>query len=84
MKGMNLLVWMTQLGLSLVVPLTCFVLLGVWLHYSLGWSKWVLIGCILLGIYSGLTSLWSAVKIMTRMEKPPPQKDIPTSFNDHA
>ncbi len=83
MKGMNLLIWITQLGLSLAVPLSCFVFLGLWLHHSLGWGKWALVVCILLGIYTGLTSLWSAVKIMTHMDKPP-KKDSPTAFNDHT
>ncbi len=83
MKGMNLLVWMTQLGLSLVIPLTCFSLLGVWLHYSLGLGRWILIVGIVLGLISGIQSLWNAIQMMIRMN-PPEQKEPPKSFNDHV
>ena len=32
MKQYQLLIWLTQLGLSVALPLAGFVLLGVWLH----------------------------------------------------
>ncbi len=79
---MKMLIWMTQLGLSLVIPLTCFSLLGVWLHMSLGWGKWAVAAGILLGLLSGGQSLRNAIGIMSRMEKPE-KKDLPQSFNDH-
>ena len=31
MKNLNLLIWLTQLGLSVAVPLGGFILLGLWL-----------------------------------------------------
>ncbi len=84
MKDLKLLVWLTQLGLSAAVPLTGFTFLGIWLHRSLGWSKWVLLGCVALGILSGARGLWDSLKAMERMsggskEETPP----PVSFNDH-
>ncbi len=79
---MKLLIWLTQLGLSLIVPLASFTLLGLWLHSSLGWGRWVLVAGMVLGIITGVQSLWSAVKIMARMEKPR-EENHPQAFQEH-
>ena len=34
MKDLNLIVWLTQLGMSVAVPLAGFVLLAVWLRIT--------------------------------------------------
>ncbi len=83
MKEVNLLIWLTQLGLSLAVPLVSFGFLGLWLHHSLGWGRWVLILGIALGILTGVQSLLSALRIMDRMGNKP-QEPLPESFNDHT
>ena len=83
MKEMNLLVWLTQLGLSLVIPLGSFIFLGFWLHHSIGWGRWVLILGIALGILTGVRSLWDALKIMTKMDASKPPEKI-QQFNDHV
>ncbi len=84
MKGLNLLVWLTQLGLSVAVPIGGYLFLGLWLHQSLGMGKWVLILCISLGILCGGRSLWDSLKVMERMAAEPKQEDPPTiSFHDH-
>ena len=49
MKNINLLVWLTQLGLSVCVPLAVFVLIGVWLHQRFGWGNWVIYAGLALG-----------------------------------
>ena len=36
MKDLSLLVWLTQLGLSVAVPLAGFILLAVWLRSRFG------------------------------------------------
>ena len=51
MKDLSLLVWLTQLGLSVALPPVCFILLAVWLRDSCGWGGWVLWAGIGLGIY---------------------------------
>ena len=46
MKDLNLLVWLTQLGMSVAMPLAGFTLLGVWLRERFGLGIWiVLCGC---------------------------------------
>lgn len=82
MREMNLLVWMTQLGLSLAVPLGSFIFLGYWLHYHVGWGHWALIAGILLGVISGIRSLWESLRIMSRMAPKDPDSEQ-QAFNDH-
>ncbi len=85
MKDLKLLVWLTQLGLSAAVPLGGFLFLGIWLHRSLGFGKWVLLCCIALGLVSGARGLWDSLNVMERMAGGSKrEEDIPfISFNDH-
>ena len=84
MKNFNLIVWLTQLGLSVAAPLAGFVLLAVWLHNSCGWGRWVLWAGVILGVLSAVSGLRSSLHILSRMSrdksKPEPP---PVSFNDH-
>ncbi len=82
MKDMKLLVWLTQLGVSVAMPLAGFVFLGVWLHRSLGWGQWVEVLGVALGIVTALRSLWDTLRIMLRMSSPEPEEP-PEAFNDH-
>ena len=85
MKNLNMLVWLTQLGLSVAGPLAGFILLAVWLrqHFELG--GWVLVAGIILGISGAIDGFRVSMKAMEQMskrkdsEKEPP----PVSFNDH-
>ncbi len=84
MKDLKMLVWLTQLGLSAVLPLACFVLLGVWLHSSLGWGQWAIWCGLVLGILCGASGLRDSLRAMNRMaggEKAPPPP--PIAYNDH-
>lgn len=84
MKDLNLLVWMTQLGLSVAMPLGGFVLLGLWLRQRFDLGIWVvLVGCAV-GLITAIDGLRYSLRIMAQMEKkkednaPPP-----VSFNEH-
>jgi hypothetical protein len=84
MKDLNLFVWITQLGLTVAVPLAGFILLGVWLHESCGWGVWTIWAGVFLGIYSAVDGFRASLKILDRVgnrknDMPPPA----TSFNDH-
>ena len=79
-----MLVWMTQLGLSFVLPLTGFLFLGLWLHRSLGWGEWTVWAGLILGISSAVSSLRSSLQAMNRMSDAPKKKETPpVSFNEH-
>ena len=84
MKDLNLLVWLSQLGLSFAVPLASFVILAVWLNRSCGWGTWVIWVGLVFGLYSAVGSFRSSLQMMERLagwhkKKEPP----PVSFNDH-
>lgn len=66
-KVLRYLVWLTQLGLSVAVPLVGFVLLGVWLHNSKGWGGWTVVVGILLGILGAVGGLYDGFKTLHRM-----------------
>ena len=84
MKDLTLLVWLSQLGLSVAVPMAGFVLLAVWLRNSLGWGQWVIYVGIGLGLVCAISGLRNSLKAMERLsrrkknDQPPP-----VSFNDH-
>ena len=85
MKDLRLLIWLTQLGLSTVVPLAGFVLLAVWLyrHFQLG--TWVIIVGIVVGLICAIDGMRVSLKAMEQMAKDKPGENDPppVSFNDH-
>ena len=84
MKDLPLLVWLTQLGLSVAAPLAGFVLLAVWLRNRWGWSDWVIWAGIALGAVLAIDGLRHSLKQMSRLSKD--RKDPqppPVSFNEH-
>ena len=84
MKDLTLLAWLTQLGLSVALPLAGFILLALWLRDALSWGNWVLWVGIVLGFISAMDGLRLSLKALSQLTKnkkedaPPP-----LSFNDH-
>lgn len=83
MKEMSLLTYITQLGLSVAVPLGGFVLLAVWLRNSLSLGVWVIWAGLILGLLSAVSGFLSTLRAMRRLVKDPRQQDPPIAFNDH-
>lgn len=83
MKNAHLWIWLTQLGLSTVVPLAGFVLLAVWLKNRFGLGNWVLFVGIGLGVYSAVDGFIRNMKVLERLSRDKNAKDPPVSFNDH-
>lgn len=81
MKNLNLLVWLTQLGLSVALPPLGFILLAVWLRDQKGWGSWVLWVGIALGLIMAIDGLRTSLKAMDRMHKR--ENEPPVSFNNH-
>lgn len=84
MKDLNLLVWLTQLGLSVAVPPALLIWLATWLHCDCGWGQWVIWAGIVLGAVLAIDGLRLSLKTLERLSRsksgdPPP----PVSFNDH-
>lgn len=82
MKNLNLLVWLTQLGLSVALPPAGFILVGVWLRDHCNWGTWVLWVSIVLGIICAIQGLRSSLKVMERMSRDDKEQH-PAAFNDH-
>ncbi len=83
MKDLNMLVWLTQLGLSVAAPLAGFVLLAVWLQKQFQWGAWVIIAGVALGAISAVSGLRITLKAMERMAKGKPEDKPSVGFNDH-
>lgn len=83
MKNLRLLVWLTQLGLSVALPPLGLVLLSVWLRDSFGWGNWVIWAGVVLGIIFALDGLRISLKTMEKMSAEETDKEPPVSFNDH-
>lgn len=85
MKELNLLVWLSQLGLSVAVPPLLLIWLGLWLRNDCHWGDWILWVCILLGVVLAIDGLRTSLKAMERLsnhKKDSPEP--PVSFNDHS
>lgn len=83
MKGMSLLVWLTQLGLSVVAPLVGFILLGCWLHYQHSWGQWCIWAGVILGILSAVNGLRFSLAAMAKLSERKSDEPPAVSFNDH-
>ena len=82
MKDFHLLIWLTQFGLSVAVPLAGFPLLALWLQNRFGWGDWVIWAAVLLGVIAAIDGFRASIKAMKRMtdsKKEPPSP----AFNEH-
>ena len=83
MKTANLLIWLTQLGISVAVPLGGFIWLGIWLRQRFDLGIWIVLAGILVGIICAVDGLRVSLKAMERMSKGKNEEPPPVSFNDH-
>lgn len=85
MKNLQLLTWLTQLGLSTAVPLAGFVLLAVWLKNRFDLGNWVLFVGIGLGVINAIDGLRKSLRTLEKLSgKERQERETQTiSFNDH-
>lgn len=83
MKTFSLLPWLTQLGLSVALPLAGFIFLALWLRSQFGWGEWVLWVGIVLGLVSAIDGLRQSLKVLAQLSKKDGEDTPPVSFNDH-
>lgn len=85
MKNLSLIIWLTQLALSVISPLLGFVLLAIWLRNSRGWGGWVIWVGIAFGAYFSIRGLIDSLHAMEKHAKRnlDSEVDPPLSFNDH-
>ena len=87
MKEINMLVWVTQLGLGVAVPMAGFIWLGVWLKERFSLGAWCVIVFVLIGMITAWNGLKASLKAMELIDKIPKKqkekKETQVSFNDH-
>ena len=83
MKNLSMLVWLSQLGLSVAVPPVIAICLSVWIKNRFALGAWVVWIGIVLGIYCAVVGLISSLRMMAQMSGKKKQ-DNPPAFNDHA
>lgn len=84
MKDLTLITFLTQLGLSVALPLAGFVLLAVWLRNTLNWGQWIIFVGIGLGLICAVDGLRITLKAMDRIgNKKKDDAPPPVGFNDH-
>lgn len=82
MKEISLLTWLTQLGLSVVIPLAGWIFLALWLRSQFVLGDWIVWTGIGFGVISAIDGMIRTLKALSSMEKRnDPQ--MPVSFNDH-
>ena len=83
-KNLSLLIWLTQLGLSVVMPPVVAIVLAVWLQRNYELGNWVLWAGIALGVICAVDGLRVSLLAMQRLQKNKEDKEPPpVSFNDH-
>ena len=83
MKNLSLLIWLTQLGLSVAIPPAVFVLLAVWLRNRFQLGAWVIILGAALGAVFAVDGLRQSLKSMDRTAGNDQEEKPPLGFNDH-
>ena len=86
MKELNMLVWITQLGMGVAMPLAGFIYLGIWLKNRFSLGAWCVILFGVIGLVMALDGLKVSLKTMERLDKSRRKKEkeiLGVSFNDH-
>ena len=84
MKLLNLLMWVTQFGLSSLFPLCFFLLLAIWLQNKFQLGMWIIAVFGILGILVNISTVRANLKALRKAadeaagDQPPP-----IAFNDH-
>lgn len=84
MKDLTLLIWLTQLGMSVALPLTFFSILGFWLRNALGWGSWTVWAGISIGLCCAVTGFRDSLKAMDRLSRNKKNGPPPVSFHEHT
>lgn len=78
------LVWLTQFGLSVVLPPVLLLLGAVWLKNQFALGGWIVLVGLLLGLLGSVGSLHNNLKSIDRAGKEDtPRTPPPISFNNH-
>ena len=82
MRLLELLLWVTQFGLSIFVPPCFLLLLSHWLQGKFGWGVWCPLVFGALGLLISFSTARANWKFMRKTAEEGSKKP-PVSFNDH-
>lgn len=78
------LVWLTQFGLSIVIPPVLCIMGAVWFRRQFALGGWVVAVGVGVGVLAAVSCLQSSLKALDRQGKSPKRKDPPpVNFNQH-
>lgn len=80
-KALEDIVWLTQLGLSMLLPLLLCLGGCWWAVNRWGWPEWVYLPGVFLGLAAGAQNFW--VFARERMERAKKEKTSRVGFNSH-
>lgn len=84
MKILNLLLWVTQFGFSILFPLCFFLWLGSWLQTKFALGIWVVAVFGVFGLLTTVSTVKSCLKsILKAADEASDRKEVPIAFNDH-
>lgn len=84
MKFLNLLLWVTQFGVSILFPLCFFLMLAAWLQSKFGLGMWVYVVFGILGLMTTVSTVRSCLRsLLKAAEEVSSQTPPPVAFNDH-
>lgn len=84
MKLLNLLMWVTQFGLSILLPICFFLWMAVWLQHKFGLGMWIIWVLGILGALVTVSTVKANWKAMRKAaEEAAGEQPPPIAFNDH-
>lgn len=84
MKILNLLLWVTQFGFSILFPLLFFLCLAVWLQNRFQLGMWIIALCGIIGLLTTVSTVKSCLRSLRKAaEEASSQEPPPIAFNDH-
>ena len=82
MKDLRLLVWITQLGMGIAMPMAGFTLAGVWLKNRFCLGPWVVVAGCALGLACAVRAFVGSLRFLSQQQKEKDPKP-PVAFNKH-
>lgn len=85
MKDLQMLVWLSQVGISVAAPLAVFVFCAVWLRERFGLGMWIIWLGLGLGVICAVSGFCQCLQLMERLSKRNDKQDPkpPVGFNQH-
>lgn len=85
MKILNLLMWVTQFGVSVIFPTCFFLIVAVWLQNRFDLGVWIVIALGILGVMTSVSTAKACLKSLQKAaEEASGSKKPPIAFNDHS